>query len=186
MTITIVSVICGLIVSSLVVFISKNKAFSNKAGLRNRNGYFVMRLKTNNKIIVYFCFSFSIIAFVYAIYDSIISSEYSLILLLLGILFIIIGTFTILTTLFDRIEYNDNEISQYRIFRKHPKTISWKNLNNINLHKAGPLLELNSLSEKIYIDCRNNGIGECLKFMEDKLNDKSKMELHRIINTLLR
>jgi len=186
MTITIVSVICGLIVSSLVVFISKNKAFSDKAGEKNRNGYIVMRLKTNNKIIVYFCFCFSIIAFVYAIYDSIISSESSLIILLLGIFFVIIGTFIILTTLFDRIEYNDNEISQYRIFRKYPKTISWENLNNINFHKVGPLLELNSLSGKIYLDFRNNGIGECLKFMEDKLNDKNKIELCRIINTFQR
>jgi len=173
---SIASVICIIIAISLIVYLSTSKTFSNKSGQKNSKGYYIVRGGMVNKLIVNFIFVGSIFMFWFAIGESSTPND-ALVILLLGVFFIIIGLFLMIFMVSERIEYNDKEISQYKVFRKHHKTIQWNEAGGIKLNKMGILLEIQSSSEKIYVNLSSKGTVEMLDFIEDKLGDNNELHL---------
>lgn len=170
MTTSIASVICIMIAIALIAYLSTNKVFSNKAEQKNSKGYYIIRVGMVNKLNINYIFVGSIFVFWFAIGESSTPNE-ALVILLLGIFFIILGLFLMIFMVSERIEYNDNEISQYRVFRKHPKTISWNDVINMKLQPVGFFLELYSSSKKIYVNLNCKGATELLRFIRGKLGD---------------
>ena len=180
------SIFSGLVVAGLVAYTVKYKALTDHALQRNRNGNYVMGLFTRNRILVYLSFSFSIVVFLYATFDSSLSVNDKIAVYLLGLFLIIFGVFMISFSVYDRIEYNEVEIKQYRMFRKHPQVIRWDELNHIKIQRIGPLVELYGSKDKVYIDFNNNGFIHLLYFMTDECylsRDKSAM-INEILKTL--
>ncbi len=171
---SIASVICTIIAISLIVYVAKSKSLSNQAEQKNSKGYYIIRGGEINKLIINFMFVVSIVIFWLARGESGAPND-ALVLLLVGIFFIIIGLFLMSVLTFNRIEYNESEISQYSVF-KRPKTIQWNDADNIELKQMGILLELRGPSEKIYIDLRGNGAVQLLRLMGDKLKDENILD----------
>ena len=82
----------------------------------------------------------------------------------------------------NRIEYNDEEIKQFIIFRKKPKIIRWNDDIKIKFHQIGPLLEFSNKNNKLFVDFRNNGFIEFLNFSLLKVTDENYKVLRNIID----
>ncbi len=158
---------------ALIIYTTTSKAL--RASLQtNEQGYHIIRLRTRNKGLAYISFSFSLAAFVYAAWDS--ESLYADLLLFyfLASFFLALGIFMVCVAVYDRIEYNQDQIKQFRIFRKEPKVITWNDVEKVACKPMGPLLEIYSATHKIFIDLNNNGIIPLLEFMQQKLTDENK------------
>jgi uncharacterized membrane protein YiaA len=181
MFITYLSIISGVIAVSLIVYISLSKALDDKTTRMNSNGYYTMRIKSFGKVLIYFTFIASIMAFILGIFDTSLGISDKLMIYFLGLFFVLLGIFLIAVTVKNRIEYSDKDMRLYDLFKKNPKIIRWDDSIEIKFHEMGPFLEFSSnKSNRIFVNFRNNGFIDFVNFSLLKVSDEN-YELLKII-----
>jgi hypothetical protein len=137
------------------------------------DGCHVMRKDSKFLVATGFCFTFGALVFAYTLYAALSQDPIGSELPVLGLCFAGFGSFLLQNYTADRIEYDDREIRQFKMFKVNPRTIRWDELRELKIRSVGPLLEIRGDGAVICADFHSRGIRALLEFIVPRVQGEN-------------